>query len=85
LVLVELRLYQFENKTPDINRFYFLFSALKKYSIAKAMKDFFALKQENIFQFIYQQFCFQIGINIYKTFNQKKYLNSIFLSSMTIV
>jgi len=22
-------LYQFENKTPDINRFYFLFSALK--------------------------------------------------------
>jgi len=26
------------------------------------MKDFFALKQENIFQFIYQQFCLQIGI-----------------------
>jgi len=27
------------------------------------MKDFFALKQENIFQFIYQQFCLQIGIS----------------------
>jgi len=71
-------LYQFENKTPDINRFYFLFSALKKYSIAKAMKDFFALKQENIFQFIYQQFCLQIGItrkeneeNISYEFHQK--------------
>jgi len=30
------------------------------------MKDFFALKQENIFQFIYQQFCLQIGIKVYQ-------------------
>jgi len=28
------------------------------------MKDFFALKQENIFQFIYQQFCLQIGMTL---------------------